>query len=230
MPSRTIASTSRNRHIILGARIFNTVPVWTGRTQRSALCQLIPQPRHCAGRDRHADPLARDRKNRRDDTAASPGHARRGRQDHLCAVYRHVVLRERRRDPHQRRPARLRTDDRTPNRASRRTRPRSANSVEHGHHISSTVFGSAPSPRRTRAAVKSGVSPVQSRRSPRRMSKVPAEPEGADVEPKGHDAGPHKCARGLGRAVSTASGMVLAGLRLHRALWAHSGYGTGHGP
>ena len=34
-------------------------------------------------------------------------HARRGRQDHLCAVHGNVVLRERRRDPHQRRPARV---------------------------------------------------------------------------------------------------------------------------
>jgi hypothetical protein len=33
---------------------------------------------------------------------------------------------------------------------------------------------------------------------------------GADVEPKGGDARPHKVPRGLGRAVSTASGMVMA--------------------
>ena len=39
--------------------------------------------------------------------AASPGHARRGRQDHLRAVHGDLVLRERRRDPHQRRAARL---------------------------------------------------------------------------------------------------------------------------
>ena len=41
------------------------------------------------------------------DPAAPARHARRGRQDHLRAVHRDVVLRERRRDPHQWRPARL---------------------------------------------------------------------------------------------------------------------------
>ena len=55
-----------------------------------------------------ADPVARHRKNRRADPAASPRHARRGRQDHLRAVHGNVVLRERRRNPHQWRPARVR--------------------------------------------------------------------------------------------------------------------------
>ena len=40
-------------------------------------------------------------------SAASARHHRRGGQDHLRAVHRHRVLRERRGDPHQRRPARL---------------------------------------------------------------------------------------------------------------------------
>ena len=38
---------------------------------------------------------------------APPRHARRGGEDHLRAVHRDVVLRERRRDSHQRRPARV---------------------------------------------------------------------------------------------------------------------------
>jgi NAD(P)-dependent dehydrogenase (short-subunit alcohol dehydrogenase family) len=38
---------------------------------------------------------------------ASSRHAGRGRQDHLRAVHRNQFVRERRRDPHQRRPARL---------------------------------------------------------------------------------------------------------------------------
>ena len=67
-----------------------------------------PRQRHRAGRDRHRDPVARHREDRRAHPAAPAGHARRGRQDHLRAVHRHVVLRERRRDPHQRRPARVR--------------------------------------------------------------------------------------------------------------------------
>jgi NAD(P)-dependent dehydrogenase (short-subunit alcohol dehydrogenase family) len=41
------------------------------------------------------------------DPHAPAGHAGRGRQDHLRAVHGNVVLRERRRDPYQRRPARL---------------------------------------------------------------------------------------------------------------------------
>src|SRR6202008_4127788 len=34
-------------------------------------------------------------------------HARRGREDHIRAVHGDLLLRQRRRDPHQRRPARL---------------------------------------------------------------------------------------------------------------------------
>ncbi len=48
-----------------------------------------PRQRHRAGRDRHRDPLAGHREDRRAaNSAAPPRHARRGRQDHLRAVHR----------------------------------------------------------------------------------------------------------------------------------------------
>ena len=66
-----------------------------------------PRQRHRAGRDRHRDSVARHRQDRRADSAAAARHARRGGQDHLRAVHGDEFLRERRRDPHQRRAARL---------------------------------------------------------------------------------------------------------------------------
>jgi membrane protein DedA with SNARE-associated domain/membrane-associated phospholipid phosphatase len=60
-----------------------------------------------AGRDRHLDPVAGHREDRRSaDPAAPARHAGRSGQDHLCAVHGDEFLRQRRRDPHQRRPAR----------------------------------------------------------------------------------------------------------------------------
>ena len=66
-----------------------------------------PRQRHRARRDRHRDAVARHGKDRRDDPDAPARHARRGGEDHLRAVHGDVVLRQRRRDPHQRRPARV---------------------------------------------------------------------------------------------------------------------------
>ena len=54
-----------------------------------------------------ADPVARHRKNRRDRSRCGGSAHRRSRKDHLRALHRDLVLRERRRNPHQWRPARL---------------------------------------------------------------------------------------------------------------------------
>ena len=67
-----------------------------------------PRQRHRAGRDRHRDPVARHRGDRR---AQIPLH-RLGTPDEVAKIIYVLctetsVLRERRRDPHQRRPARL---------------------------------------------------------------------------------------------------------------------------
>ena len=67
-----------------------------------------PGQRHRAGRDRHRHPVARYRQDRRTNPVAPARHARRGGEDHLRAVHRDVVLRQRRRDPHQWRPVRVR--------------------------------------------------------------------------------------------------------------------------
>jgi hypothetical protein len=61
-------------------------------------------------------------------------------------------------------------------------------------------------------AVKSGVSLVRRRRSPRRMSKVPAEPEeGLTSSRRVAFIGRTKCARGLGRAISAVKGHGYGG-------------------
>src|SRR5579875_2329619 len=68
-----------------------------------------PRQRHRARRDRHCDSFAGHGEDRRTDPDAPPRNARRGGQDHLRALHRHLVLCQRRRDSYQRRAARLNT-------------------------------------------------------------------------------------------------------------------------
>jgi NAD(P)-dependent dehydrogenase (short-subunit alcohol dehydrogenase family) len=67
-----------------------------------------PRQFDCARRDRYLDPVAGHREDRRPANPDAPSrHAGRGGKEHLCAVYRNQFVRELRRDPHQRRSARL---------------------------------------------------------------------------------------------------------------------------
>src|SRR6201998_3406123 len=63
--------------------------------------------RATAARGARRPALAGHRKDRRQHPHAPPRHARRSGEDHLRAVHGNFVLRERRRNPHQRRPARV---------------------------------------------------------------------------------------------------------------------------
>ncbi len=89
------------RHLEGGAR---------GTDPRDGLGLRSPRrarQRDRTGRDRHGDPVAgHGRADRAAHPARPPRHAGRGRTRHLRADRGDKLLRERRRDPHQRRPAR----------------------------------------------------------------------------------------------------------------------------
>ena len=88
-----------------------------------------PGQRGLPGRDQHRDPLARHRSAGLPHPDAPPGLAGRGRGGDLLSVQPPGVLRDRRRDPGQRRPGRVLTparDSAVPTLRPERARPRSA--------------------------------------------------------------------------------------------------------
>jgi NAD(P)-dependent dehydrogenase (short-subunit alcohol dehydrogenase family) len=93
-------------HPFAGAAYATSKAALAALTRRFRLARH-PRQRHRPGRDRHRHALAGHGKDRRGDPDASARHARRSGEDHLRAVHGDLLLRQRRRDPHQWRPARV---------------------------------------------------------------------------------------------------------------------------